>query len=1207
MPVLHMRRPLSKLIACTVSALVAVMTRDARAQTAGADAGAQVCAPIVRQLAAAQKDAEEAHREAASVERRAALCQSDLTSSQGELASTNARAKESAEATLQCEQSKKHLCAATAAFADEIARGHVKGASETGCVTSEQQRKLDDVVNGWNATATLLGQVAAYENGEAASLPPPRGGFTPGERALQRILRGGQGRAFHRRLLIEAIELIAPRTWAKVREGGSAAIESWFAEGSALAPDLVKEAQHARGAPGPAGPPLTAALHLVNAFQQAARCGVPADRGECLRAQQLEQLLESSGSLVVRRRIEEIWATECTTLRPEAVKAWVEEFPGAHLADATNPWAEIGHDAYAKLFACYLDDASEHTPFGTWLKEHLPPATSLDAERLKRVDLIRDQWQDGSRQAACTRAVRAMQTLVLPSTCAVPVGDFRPALSEWAQASAKLDDADIPLAMCAQFASLLWHGKAASIDGSFAHPPSLDEMVVAAPTPPTPMWRLRAHCEERRGRTDRFEMEVSELAGMARAFGDGVDQEPFRVDPQTLRPVELVQYEAVQGAGPWLAHVAKGKDACTTVGMSKERCGECAKLAPGAVYDCALVARLEQTWEQRTRFLVGALAALAMFLLGATWARRLVRARRTFAAWSQDTVSFFDGIGLAGRRDRWRALFPSRYDAIFLALPSDAAWERWGTTAAVVRAPPGARVRERDVNHAAFVARRAGASVVLLEHDDDAAPDLSAVRAMLEWAAKGGERALQILPIGVSRARWSKSAQDVLELVEESSLRGNAFELRGRIASSTQFFNRERLVSGLLASAQAGHWMVVTGLRRFGKSSLVLEIVRRLPGPSAYVDVTGFDHEIAHGSDPALAADAILRFVCLRLHEAACARWPSASFPPPPAEGAALDTANLTQWFRALSREARVACGHSVPLLVVLDELEQALGVGAERLAHALDVLAIVIGRLKSAVGDAAMPDAGSPIAVFLTSALHPLLWAPLRTLAHQSIMGSFQRVCVPCLDAEAATTMMRSLGGRQGVRFTDEALARLVEESQGVPLLLRRLGASVLELYDAERARQGSLGAVEIGNEGTNEAIERESREGSPLRVWVETEIAARNTVTGALLRKLARDEMVDVVALRALAKKRIADEFVRTGIAATLPSYEVARRAEEAAHVMVSLLDESGLVTPHGDLTAPDGYALPDGAIRRVLRRQPASTGTLTAEPIVDTEPSE
>ena len=111
---------------------------------------------------------------------------------------------------------------------------------------------------------------------------------------------------------------------------------------------------------------------------------------------------------------------------------------------------------------------------------------------------------------------------------------------------------------------------------------------------------------------------------------------------------------------------------------------------------------------------------------------------------------------------------------------------------------------------------------------------------------------------------------------------------------------------------------------------------------------------------------------------------------------------------------------------------------------------------------------------------------------------------------------------------------------------------------------------------------------------MWVETEIAARSTVTGALLRRLAREETVSVAELCALAKQRVAEDFERTGISATLAPDELARRAEEAAHVIVQLLEESGLVIPHGDLTAPEGYSLPDGAIRTVLRVQPSMRAT-------------
>ncbi len=1170
----------SAVVVLVLVALLAPTSATAQPRPA-ADAGVVVsCEPVARELEASRREIARARGEVEAAERKVATCES-------ELASTSTSLHSSKDATKACEDARAHLCSATSAFAEELAKGRARAASETGCVSPDQQAKLDAVVNGWTGTTTWLNQLASYQSGETDTLPRSRAGATPLDRAVQRIARNGGGRAFHRRLLVEALEIVAPQAWERIRAGGITSLDAWFSSTTPLEPEIASEVHRTQGgAPGPAGPPLTAALHLVRAFKVAAHCEPSSSEGnECLRARQLEQLLESSGTLVARRRIQEIWATDCAALGPESISGWVEDFPTGH--GATAPWREIEENAYAKLFACYLDNGAERTPYGTWLKEMLPGATAVTAARLERIDAIRAQWEESSRDAKCARAVRAMQTLSVPATCSVPSGDFRPALEAWAEAAGKLDDADVPLAMCAQFAQLLWEGKAASIDGSFARPPSIDEMVVAKPMPPTPMWRLREHCDERGG-SETFPEGVAFLGSLARRFGEAVEKPPFRLDPTTTKPVELVRYEASLESGPWIAHVAKGATACSYIGLTDERCRACSKLSPGAAYDCALVDRLDASWSRRTRGLIFAVGLLGLVIASATWLRRLLRARARYSGWARDTAAFFDGIGLTSRQDRWRVLFPSRHDLLEVTLPSDPAWERWGKKAAVVRVPPGPRVLERDINHAAFVARRLGASVVLLEHDDGATPDLSAVRAMLEWAAKGGTRAVQILPIGVSRSRWSKSAHDVLDLVEESSLRGNPFEVRGRIATSTQFFNRERLVSGLLAAAQAGHWMVVTGLRRFGKSSLSLEVARRVPGPSAYVDVAGFDYEIVHEDDPSVAAEAILRFVCLRLVESARERWTGHDVPAPPEPGTPLDAAALTRWFRDFSRACRTAAGRPTTVLIILDEIEQALAVGPDKLAHALDVLAIVLGRLKSAVGDAAMPDGGSPIGVFLTSALHPLLWAPLRTLAHQSIMGSFQRVCVPCLAEDAATTMMRSLGGRQGIRFSDEALARIVAESQGVPLLLRRLGASILELYDAERARQGSLGAVEVGVEGTAEAILREGREGSPLRVWIETEIAARSTVTGALLRKLAREDTVSVAELCALAKQRISEDFQRTGIAATLAPDELARRAEEAAHVIVQLLEESGLVVPHGDLTAPHGYSLPEGAIRTVLRGQ-------------------
>jgi hypothetical protein len=277
-------------------------------------------------------------------------------------------------------------------------------------------------------------------------------------------------------------------------------------------------------------------------------------------------------------------------------------------------------------------------------------------------------------------------------------------------------------------------------------------------------------------------------------------------------------------------------------------------------------------------------------------------------------------------------------------------------------------------------------------------------------------------------------------------------------------------------------------------------------------------------------------------------------------------------------------------MLLVVDELEQVLATDTKRVGHALDVLAILLGRLRNALGDSSSPTGGGSVGVLLCGALHPLLWAPLRTLGQQSIMGAFPSLCVPCLSQEAASAMMRGLGARQGIRFADDALEYVVQQSQGVPLLLRRIGTSLLELYDADHARQGSLGAVNVGREGAREAVAREETEGAPLRVWVESEIAERAGPAGAILRALAAGGPIALPELRHLAEHSILAQFASSGIMDGLPRPEVQRRAQEAASVILRLLGETGLLTPIGDPISPESYSLADGSIRRALQPSPS-----------------
>jgi hypothetical protein len=504
-----------------------------------------------------------------------------------------------------------------------------------------------------------------------------------------------------------------------------------------------------------------------------------------------------------------------------------------------------------------------------------------------------------------------------------------------------------------------------------------------------------------------------------------------------------------------------------------------------------------------------------------------------------------------------------------------------------------AQVVERDVVRAAVLARAIDAEMALLLHDEGASPDLKAVRALLEWAAKGPGRATQILPLATERLRWARSADDLLDLVEETSLRGNPFDVRGRLVSSSQFFNRERLVSGLLAGAQAGHWVMITSLRRFGKSSLALEVARRLTGPSAYVDLAGFHYEVAAAADPAGAASTILRYVLLRLHQSGRERYPNGDLPEPPAAEGGIDAAALTIWLRRFVAGCRLAAGDRVPsFLLIFDELEQAIGVGPARIGHALDVLSVLVGQLRASLMDSLAPS-GCRFGVLFCSAVHPLLWAPLATLGQQSFMGAFQSVFVPRLPEDAAFAMMRGLGARQGIRFTEAALELIVRQTAAIPILARRVGSSVLELYDPERARQGGLGAVEIGVEGAAAAVQREEEPGAPLRVWVESEIGDAQNPAGAILRRVAMTGRVPTAELRDLAKTVTREHFVASGVAALIAAPELERRAEEAAGLVLRMLAEIGMLTPEGDPLAPEAMSFPDSIVKRILASAVAPAG--------------
>ena len=1167
-----MRRFLEKVI---VGGAVLFVARMGFAQAAKAPVS---CAPVEQELSAARSVLDRTKRELEDARSRAV----EAESAQAELRQREQELSAKQSELNACRSEEQNMCAATGAFARALGTGRVQSEGLDACIAPADRRALAEQLSGLSNASTALAQLGAFSAGETDLKPGLR--WSAGsrlERLVARLFAQGNGSPLvYRRLLLEALRLVAPESAARLRVPGG--VERWFSSKDPLDPSLVSEAHAGVAVPAvTAGnaAPLTTALQLVTAYELLAQCREPNAARECQRAEQLRQMLETSGPLVVRRRLQDIWASDCSGLTEAMVSPWFADLPRASVSDAESQ--AIAEAVHLKLFTCFLRDQSAGPSFSLWSKGKLPQPVALGSRAFERVLELERGWKVGSPADQCARAVRVIQTWPTLSTCQLPNRDLAELRSWSALTPSDEDRQRFEFAACDRFARALWSGESVTIPEAFpARPTAADVIRTDDDAPPTSMHRLRAACAQRAGAGDPFERAVSELSRIGRGLGESPAAAPWFMDATGKRPVEATRLSSARDYRTWLKSLTNHELSCTSLELSTNRCRACRGLPAGSHYDCTQLFDLEADLRAKSRrVLLFALLVVGAGLL-VRWAFRLRRAVREQGPWLRQASEYFSSVGLEANNDPWRVLLPSRFWRLELLLPDTPNWERWGRRAVVVRCQ--GRLRDRDVNNAGQIAQGLRTHLALIVHDDDVAPDLGAVRAMLDWSARGS-KAVQLLPIAWSRLKWSHRALDLLELAEESSLRSNPFEVRGRIDTSSQFFDRERLVSGLLASAQAGHFMVVTGLRRFGKSSLALEVARRLPGPSGYVDLAGFHHEIRFSKDPVEAVDAILRFLCAQLLSSA-QRHTEGELPLQAPSGA-VDATTLTAWFREFERcLAAASPGRTIPpILLIFDEIEQAIG-AAEKLTQALDVFAILVGRLRNSL-QGSTTESLHRVGILFCSALHPLLWSPLGTLAHQSLMGSFQYVSVPCLPVEASRSMMRGLGARQGIRFSDESLELLIEECQGVPLLLRRIGTAVLELYDPERARQGVLGAVEIGVEGVRAALEREAGEGSPLRVWVESEIAEPRSPGGTVLRALATTDSLPASELRKIASEAFRLQFEVTGVALALTPDEALRRAQEAGSVTLRMLGDSGLLKAYGDLTEPERYELPNGMIRRVL----------------------
>lgn len=283
------------------------------------DAGVVSCVEVEQRLATAQRTLAACNEGARNQVTARERCETELQDANEKTTVVGAKVE-------ACVAQKEQLCEDAAAMAASLLQGTVRDVGA--CVPAATQTQLQGLVTGWFSVSKTLTQLDDFATGASDTLPRPSGS-TEAERRLARVLGVRSGvPLWNRRVLIAAFRLTAPNAWDRLKSQGAAALDAFFDSRGPLPQPFITEANAEHTEPaGPAGPPLTAALRMALSYLELSNCEDRADSSECGRARQLVELLDDTGPLIIRRRVEEMYATPCDAISPDTVRAWLQDFP----------------------------------------------------------------------------------------------------------------------------------------------------------------------------------------------------------------------------------------------------------------------------------------------------------------------------------------------------------------------------------------------------------------------------------------------------------------------------------------------------------------------------------------------------------------------------------------------------------------------------------------------------------------------------------------------------------------------------------------------------------------------------------------------------------------------------------------------------------------------------------------------------------------
>ena len=285
------------------------------------------------------------------------------------------------------------------------------------------------------------------------------------------------------------------------------------------------------------------------------------------------------------------------------------------------------------------------------------------------------------------------------------------------------------------------------------------------------------------------------------------------------------------------------------------------------------------------------------------------------------------------------------------------------------------------------------------------------------------------------------TARTVLaQLDSDYRSRDNLFETRNALIDERFFFGRHDLLAQIGSALGRGEHILVFGLRKAGKTSL-LNILRQhlADHPFFVADLQKYDRHEENW--PPLLFNHLLQ---------AYDQWGSAKFDDWPKNGGRPRTASELEDALIMRRRWQIDRGHDERFVVVLDEIERVFPTADETKPARKFIRAA--GALRS-LGQSGSDRFISIIAADLRPEANRV--NRLGYAGTNPFFNFFQEVPLPLLTRDAVDEMITSIGRAMGITAVDpEFMKRVFTLAGGHPFLSRLLAGAAYRLRSGDRAR---------------------------------------------------------------------------------------------------------------------------------------------------------